>query len=92
MKLARLMMLGMLAANLLGACVSPSPQPLVLLQRPQRPILSTTQEIQAALKAQDITQLNRLYARDIAELQGYARQLEAQLNSVERQLERRYGN
>ena len=74
-----------LLLSLASACTSAQPQPPALLSRPERPVLSTAQEIQAEVQEKDILGLTRLYARDMAELMAYARKLEALLDAVERQ-------
>lgn len=83
----------LLAGILASSCISPPQFPqrgeLVLLERPERPVLSSAEEIGAAVAARDVVALMKLYGRDMAELMGYARMLEAQLDAAERQLKER---
>ena len=87
----RLPRTGMLAFNLklglaLGllccsTCATKPAEPVALLERPARPVLSAASEIQAAVSRGDMRALVRLYAHDIAELSAYARKLELLLDA-----------
>ncbi len=72
-----------LLLSLASACTSA--QSPALLSRPERPVLSTAQEIQSAVEGNDWLGLMKLYARDMAELTAYAKKLETLLDAVERQ-------